>query len=329
MFERIKNKYGMSMVAVLIAVALFGVVIATVTALFGNLSSFVQRKTIDAQERNTVNYVRTLLAQPNICDYALRAAPTLNDTPNVVFNFVGNPTATGDLDHIEINPNGSGVSPAIAVQKGALTPNLQITRIYLRLPNASLGESIVGVGTTQPIVRTYQVGTDPAAPQSFDTTPAKLVIRFVYSQGGLSKLFGTPVREQTTDVVVAVDRVNHFVSFCHQMQDVPATSVNLVCNGSHLYPGEPDCPPAIQPCMALYYIGGFDAMGTAMCKCMTSCQGNVAVVPPPPTPGPGPGPGPVTPGPGPGPGPVTPGPGPGPGPVTPGPGPGPGPRPGN
>src|SRR5665213_1753611 len=129
----VKKISGMSLVAVLVAIAVLGVIAATLTALFGNLSGVVLRGNIETQERNVINYVRILLAQPAVCDYALRAGPFPDKNPDVVWNFVGVPTSQAELDHIEINTNGGPNPPAVAIFKGeTLSPDLSISRIYLR-----------------------------------------------------------------------------------------------------------------------------------------------------------------------------------------------------
>jgi hypothetical protein len=284
----IENPTGMSLVAVLAAVAIMGIIAATLTALFGNLSSVTSRANLEAQENQITNYVKLLLAQPALCDYAMRATGAIGAGPNVQWDFKGNPAAKGLINHIEINQNGlAGAAAAMALQVNTSpTTSIKVTSIYLRLPNAALGEDVTGTpagpGPLPTVNRIYKLDADPAPVSNlFDVTPAKLVIRYELQNGSI--FLGSPVRETTVDVTVAVDQTaNHYVAFCKQLQDTSST-VDMSCDGNHLYPGSPDCPvDGADYCRPLYFIAGFDALGTAMCRCQTSCDGHTLINAPPP-----------------------------------------------
>jgi hypothetical protein len=216
--------------------------------------------------------------------------------------------STADINFILINRLGTAPAISIALKTGTLSPDLKITRIYLRQPIAALGEGnpIIPPATTfSQAKKLFKTASQTSVtPQLFDVVPAKLVVRF--ETIGNAPILGSPVRELTADVSVAIDKVDKMVDFCHQIQAVQ--SIDLACDSTHLYSGEPDCPVANFPCMPLYYIRGFDSLGVAICSCETSCNNGASKpVPgagPPPVPGPGPTvvPGPGVPGPGPAPG---------------------------
>jgi hypothetical protein len=323
----------MSLIAVLITIAIVGIMATIFMGLFGNITGLVLRKGLTADVENMTLYIQNIMGTPDTADYALRSPPiptargpgTIGNP--VVWNFralsrgancaawIGPTNTCADVDHIEIFPNGgineitglpNGTSAALALYTGqVLSTDLQVTGMYIRQPDPSKGETPV---VTMTVVRLFDsttglqcnVASATCTPHTFDTTTAKLVLRFGVPAG--QKVTGGSFNERTVDTNVAVDRDTNQINFCYQTKHVK--SIDMRCNGENLYPGQPDCPPNAKPCRSLYYVDGFDSLGRAICKCQVTCDqgGGGAAAAPGAGPAAGPAPGPAA-GPAPGPSP--------------------------
>src|SRR5438067_956222 len=119
----------MTLVSVLVAVALLGILAATLATIFGNMGSLYLRSNESNEAKAMTQLVQSIASQRNLCSFALRATPYAQvappppaGTPYVTdwaWDFKGNNTPTFHLtlDHIEINPGGTYTSQALAVRR--------------------------------------------------------------------------------------------------------------------------------------------------------------------------------------------------------------------
>lgn len=329
------NSRGMSLVGVLTAAAILGILAAVFVTVYGNLNGLMVRSTADTDAHNLMRFIQQIVGQRAICDYALRSTPRPPGLSNrVTWNFKANQTCNGragsptvingkatwttcaDIDNIQINRNGAATATPgritmVAAQNMYLSsgPEMQIEAIYIRQPDPALGESAPSVATVNDYWDTVNgkpcqsnatkaSGVTPCAAQTFDTTTAKLVVRF--KKISSSAWFGSPVYpEYTADLVVAVDQNagQNLIQFCAEAQNVqavngqcvptcanPADTYSLttgscqpnnsaVQQGLWLTNGTPcpgGAPPA--PCYQFYYIGGFQTDGDPICRCEIACD---------------------------------------------------------
>lgn len=191
------NERGMSLIAVLVATAVVGILAVILMTMFGGVSSLVMRGNVNEEADNIARMVQDIMGQPDTCDYALRMNnPAMplgvgQQAQMVQWNFnagqqgpICRQWVTGaknpalpcqDIPNIEIYPNGgrdtSGafvLAPAMAlgpVTGGAVTqisPNLAVTGMYIRELDPTLDNGISSYGTTA--VRDWDYNNPQAYP---------------------------------------------------------------------------------------------------------------------------------------------------------------------
>jgi hypothetical protein len=280
----------MTLVSVLVAVALLGILAATLAAIFGNMSGLYVRSNVGSEVQNMTRLVQSVVNQPNLCDYSLRATAYAATAPNTPYlaDWVWDTSVPANslpgfripLDHIEINPGGTYSSQALVLHAGdTISPNLIIKNIYLRPSDPAMGEAASVVSKMK-----VKVGT-PAVSKTFTTISAKLVLEYSVPGGTLGVAAGGSLKPGVVDVTLQLDPGNGYAfAGCYQGQTIQA--VNVVCSSTNFKP--PDCPAPTEPCSKMYYVSGFDDDGNAICRCQIVCdRGGFKKAP---TVGPGPGP---------------------------------------
>lgn len=245
-----RSASGMTLVAVLIAVSILGVVAATLVTLFGNMSGMVMRSNAQADADNLIRYISGVLGQPGVCDTALQTAASLP----VTWNY-----ANPDADVYKIVVGGN-----TAVQIGQqITPAISVRTI--KIQKFSPAEVAI------PIQR--QVG---AAYPTFSSMRSKLVFSFQSDRAQS----GGEFNDRTLELVVATDAANNIV-YCYQPKMTQAIDRPCAAIGD-LYDSAFACGalPGGAGCEELYYIAGFDTLALPICKCRISCTGGASAASP-------------------------------------------------
>jgi hypothetical protein len=194
-----------------------------------------------------------------VCDSAMRAP----GGGNVVWDPIGAPGSRGPVGSIV----ASGVQVASVGQ--FITPNLQITNMYLREPDPTLLYASSTIGEGQPVhSRTTSAG------KAYDTIVAKLVIEFTVPSAVAG---GKAVPHRIADVSVGISRTApKSVAFCYTNRPVMAAHKDCAnaATDKTLITSANDChaiPNAADLCVYNYHVQGFDTSGNPICVCNITC----------------------------------------------------------
>lgn len=255
----------MTLVSVLIASALIGMLAVILATLFGTMAGYMNRSTTQTDIDQAVSYIYGILADRNLCNNALRTGGA-----KVNWNFASTPSR--DVGEIRVDPNGTGGTIAIQTPK-TFSPSLKLLSMSLREPDISKGEA----GK----VRTKIVKSG----KTYDSISARLVLNFETPKN----MPGGVLRERYINLTLGIDASTHDIEFCYPQADTSLQefTCDLATLNSQTAPyNRPDCPdPAASPsttyCTKLYYVSEFSDVGKPICSCQLVCPPTVNVYTPP------------------------------------------------
>lgn len=248
----LENQSGMTILGVVVAAAVLGVLSLQLTSIYESLQSQGAKTAAHSEARNLVRYLNAALTQPGICNDAFRTA----GGARVTWPAAGTPVQVNNI----VFSGGAAAAAFIGKVYPAAPsrPIFTIKNMYLRAPNGSADEPPRPEGTM-------------LAPSGtpYRTRTAKFGIVFDFVVGGQQ------MHELTMDLIVGINPAGQVMTCYNPAQ---AQMVNLTCglpSGDptvKLYPGL-DCSgqPLGPFCTRFFPIIGFDGFGQPKCVCQTAC----------------------------------------------------------
>lgn len=245
------SQSGMSLVAVLIAVAVIGMVAASIATLSDSMVSVTKRASISSEAESLERFVITLLAQKEICLAALRPDPLAWPAPN----------SHTDITSIVVPSfsNAANASEVASIGK-VVAPGLTITAMHIRardLNNNRLEDDPLDPPLGAPI---RVAGIDA------HVIRADLVIRMRYNNPLMSIMGGGELSDRVIPLIVAItDAAPRQIVRCDVAEDLrPSVSCD---------PTVPACAALEQvdsegtACGVVAYVDRMDAQGIPLCDC--------------------------------------------------------------
>jgi hypothetical protein len=120
--------------SVLVAVAIAGIIAATLATLYENMTALMLRSNVSAEVDNLQRYLQGVLSQRELCQHAMRDAVDTAVTPGNKIVFPMTDSARVNVPVIQIR-NDAMANGVLALQtNSALTPQLTIASIELWEP---------------------------------------------------------------------------------------------------------------------------------------------------------------------------------------------------
>lgn len=247
----INNVKGISFVSVLVGLAISGIVAATISALYENMTRLNFRANVTAEVDNLQRYVQGVLAQPRLCRHALKtAAGTPPSMPTS--------TAPTPLGYIQVFNGDPGTTPVRIAETGmALANRVTLTSLALRHRDNNgdeVGEFTSGVLSV----------IDTVEHRVF---PAEVVMTFTWPAGPDSTMVGGKVLQTRKIPLMVTQRVSDSqIVLCDTLEN----SINQAdCQAS--------CPaPGVdwtgRDCTMVGYLEDVDTQGEPICKCIEVCS---------------------------------------------------------
>lgn len=198
-----------------------------------------------------MNELKAQLSTPGLCYWAFRRA----DNTAVVWD----PNTKVAIDHIELDPDQSGSSPATLLWKvgSKLTPKVTLDSIELRQPDPSDGEPNTEHTTVQ-----RRPGDSPAAaPINYHSYLAKLIISFK-SQG-----IGGVRRARSMYINVQLRNAPGQIEHCYPTVGLETTKGSFLNEMGTVCPqSDPTASCVVAGCTT-WVLQGFKADGSPRCAC--------------------------------------------------------------
>lgn len=248
--------YGYSLIEVMIAIAVLGVVAAAMAALWENMANMTIRSKANQAADALARDVQSILNQPEACDNALHAVG-----PDLIWDFTVQPTV--QVDRIETTGGLVVLRRGLPVPANAV---LTLEDMFLREPVNDPG--FTWEGAISRVGRTIGRVNPFIAPVAKTIVVAKLVMRFRHT----SPVATYQLRDRTANVTVVVDDATKKVEFCFLNRPIEAR--NFVCDIGLANSCEPPVGPAVPAgCVVVYYISGFTQSAEPICACKVTCGG--------------------------------------------------------
>jgi hypothetical protein len=266
---------GMGLVGVLVAVAILGIIAATLSTLYQNMTSFMTRSNVVMDAENFERYVTGVVSQQSLCAQAFRTAggqPPVWQWPMASGAFI--PTmGYADFDRIQVDADPAAAPAAVTVASdlagdaplNTLNNGLVISRFFIRNKTVP--------GTTNPMP--YTTTTDSTG-TTYRVFNAELVIQF--DPVRLAGVPGGALKDRVIPLTVLTDNLD--LSAPIRKCDAANRDINVVdCTAPNITtPTNPSstCPPLASQdptCVYVGYVGQVNATGTVTCKCTPICGG--------------------------------------------------------
>lgn len=256
-----KSQSGISLVAVLIAVAVAGILAATLATLYENMQQVNLRNSILTDVDNFLEDIRGVLSQRELCKNALRTGGGPSLMP------VG--AAPNPVERVLFN-NGSA-PPFIIAQAGMdINQSIEIDRIEIRhadtdfddVPNVSGGAPTAIGGVNHRVFS------------------AQLVLNF-RALPDRNFLGGKQIKPRIINLTVTAHPTTRQIEVC-DATDMGTPEVT--CEGPPVTP----CPSATdflgQPCAEIRYVKEVTSTNQVVCDCRVICPPDPSLIPDKPPP---------------------------------------------
>ncbi len=284
-----KKNRGVSMISMLFAMAITGVLIVAVMLIVDQVTRAIARNNANDLVEVAVRTIQGIVTNKDLCDNALRGAG-----PNAKLNFNGGPDIPVDRIYAQTSADIVAGRNTLVLRNGSnIGAGYRVEEMVFGKRPGDVGQPLTVGGV------------------AYTTYAGQIRIRI--TGGGSMRDRFIPYNAVVNDAGNSIDRCyqDSSVQFmCEQLGgswDAAAGQCTRLLNKIQtdcrvvLGPNPPSCPlgdPPATKCTKLFFISGFNPDGTPQCNCQKVCVGAPAG---PATAGPAPGPGP---GPAPGPGPV-------------------------
>lgn len=274
----VKSNRGITLVSILVATAVVGIVAATLASLYESMTIVWVKSNANIEADNLQRLVQGVLSQRDLCREALR---------DPAGNPIQFPAANAEVPvgSIQIDRDPLAAPPPLQIARAPtiLNPNPQeiapgvvIQNIFLRGTDANSN----GVAD-EPLVtkQTHLAGI--AGPVT--TVAVQLVIRFAYVNAVTRLVGGNVLDDRVINTNIYYRNSDRQIVGCDLVvQDKQVTQCSLgqasppheVCLQINDYAG--------QPCTVIPYLREIDQDGRGICGCQTIC--NVPDPTPPPAP---------------------------------------------
>jgi hypothetical protein len=242
--KRITDSRGTTVIGVLVATLLVGILAALAATLFGNMAQFTARSWTETEI---------------VCNNALK-------------DSAGNPLTWNYKTESKKNVGrivAPGSPTTVITSNQRFGPTLALTNMYLREPDATKNES----GKAESTI--FRNG------KSYDSVAARLVLQF---KNPAQILGGTLQERYVNLILGIDSSSGYKIKFCFPQSDLTmarysCTQTTLLAQPSAY--AEPDCSAPSSPnCQRLYYVSGFLDSGGPICACKWICPPVVEVTHP-------------------------------------------------
>lgn len=255
----IGNSRGISLVAALIAVAVVGMLAATIATLADNMTLFMKRANINAEADNLQRFIQGLMSQTNLCKRALRMG---DDTTMVTWPAPGATNPVGRVLLVQLDGAGGTIPIVVAAPGMRIAPGLLVSGLRVRAVDTNGNGVADGPDISSQATR---IGD-----QDRFVYRAQLLIHLRYDDTVLNLLGGWALRERVVnfnagvgnngggDVILDCDAADTIPLFKRCPASDP-TACGAAINPFTDFAGD--------PCPWYGYVGGFLPDGTPSCTC--------------------------------------------------------------
>lgn len=267
---------GISLIAVLIATAMLGIIAVTIASLYDNIAGLMSKSLVANDADNLMKLVEGVMTQKELCSNAFEPAVTWDGV-----------SLSTDIQRIHARSNPGGSNPIASVGQtiggGDAGNRIRISRIYVQPAiNPLTGATLPTPPTPRQyqkdgIVHTARVGTltiefEPTAAGS--TGPAS---------PNQAPLMGGILRPRYLNVSLGINgtTIDDCPGLVAQMKSVLCNATIMTAQGRATeYNNCVTRASALQArggvtgCAPYFFVNGFDPDGVAICACDASCDRN-------------------------------------------------------
>lgn len=236
----------------LVAVAIMGVIAATLATLYEGMTKLMVRSNVQQEADSLQRFLQGILSNRDLCDQMMRGKP---------WSF------PGGLPPTNVSPLVLGGSQIAAVNQDIIPNRLRITQILIQGRDSNNdGNPDVPTCSDAQIRRFGAAPTDPVEP--YKICPAEIAIRFDYGAGAApGSVTGGVLRDRKIPVLVSIRQADQVIDFCDV--NVEANRAKT-CTAADV-PAAQQCTTDAAVCPRFYYIGEVDANGDPVCYCGSIC----------------------------------------------------------
>ncbi len=271
----VKSQRGMTLIGVLIAVAVMGIVAATLASIYEGMTRVMQRASIQSETDNLQRFVQGVLAQKGLCDHAIRASyngapiqwdPVATNSISVQMLQLWNLQA--DAVATRLVSAEQSVNPLTGAQYNRITPALYVSSIKIQTRDTNSD------GTPEAPSVTNVVKNNG---ETWRAIPLDVVIQFS-GPGGSTPWLGGAFRARTIPIMGVFDTTSHL----QECDVVVAENKQISCDLTRAvtdqgYGTSDNCPVVTCPggpqkgIAVIAYMDGFDNNNQPKCNCQRVC----------------------------------------------------------
>lgn len=277
----------MSLVNILVATAIVGIVAATLASLFEGMTLVMVRSTMSTEADSLHRTIQGILGQSTLCRNAMRTEAGLR----IAFPTVNNET---EIPVMQIEQDDAAPPPPIVIARTPtlgnptpmqVAPGLILQRMFIR------GADLNNDGATNDALVTSVDGTSTVV-------QAQVVLRFQYQGGPVNLTGGNFLDDRVINLTITMNTADRLILGCGLNAQARSAANN--CFRGQASPPHQLCPPPGDPaavtdylgneCSHIPYVREYDLEGNPICGCTIICRPDPTqplnvpppLVPPPP-----------------------------------------------